>query len=44
MLESDDDLDLLFVRYDPQKISLEQLKETVAEFEFEAEIRDDAKQ
>ena len=42
--DSTEDLDLLFVTFDPQKIGIEKLKETIADRDFTAEIRDDAKE
>jgi len=42
--DSTEDLDLLFVTYDPGKISIEELKETITKHEFTAAIRDDAKE
>ena len=42
--QSTKNLDLLFVTFDPQKISVEKLKETIADHDFTAEIRDDAKE
>lgn len=38
-LEADDDLDLLFVKYNPQQVTVEQMQDTIAGFDFEAEIR-----
>ena len=42
-LQSKEDLDLLFVTFDPQKIGVEEMQKTIAEHGFEAEIRMDAK-
>lgn len=38
-LESDEDLDLLFVTYDPSEVSLEKMKNTIKAYGFEAEVR-----
>jgi hypothetical protein len=35
-LESDEDLDLLFVTFDANRITAEQLMEKIQEFDFEA--------
>lgn len=39
-MESDEDLDLLFVTYDAGKIRLDQLKATIAEYGFEAVLKE----
>ena len=41
--ESTKNLDLLFVTFDPRKISIKALKETITKHKFKAEIRDEAK-
>ena len=44
-LKSKVDLDLLFVTFDPRKISIEEMQKAIAKhrFKFKAEIRDDTK-
>jgi hypothetical protein len=37
-MESVEDLDLLFVTFDPNRISVAELKKEIAEFGFEAEV------
>ena len=37
-LISDEDLDLLFVKYDANRITVEQLLAKISEFEFEAKV------
>ncbi len=38
-IESDEDLDLLFVAFRPSVVSLGRLKETIAEHGFEAKVK-----
>ena len=37
-LESEEDLDLLFVSYDANRITVDQLLEAISEFGFEAKV------
>ena len=37
-LESEEDLDLLFVSYDTKRITVDQLLEVISEFGFEAKV------
>ncbi len=37
-LESEEDLDLLFVSYDANRITVDQLLEVISEFGFEAKV------
>jgi len=39
-LVSEEDLDLLFVKYDANRITVEQLVQTIDEFGFEAKVSD----
>jgi copper chaperone CopZ len=39
-IESDKDLDLLFVTYDPERITVEQLSETIKKFGYEAKVKE----
>ncbi len=39
--QSTENLDLLFVTYDPRKIGREQIQKTITEHGFEAEVRDE---
>ena len=39
-LESDEDLDLLFVTYDPTRVTVEKMRETISAYEFKVEVRD----
>ena len=40
-IESDEDLDLLFIKYQPDKITIEQLQQTIQEHGFEAEVTEE---
>ena len=45
--QSTENLDLLFVTYDPRKIGVEEMQKTIADLaepKFKAVIRDDAKE
>ena len=37
-LESETDLDLLFIKFDPKSVTIDQLKKKIAEHEFQAEV------
>ena len=39
-IESDVDLDLLFVKFDTKQITIEQLKAAIAEHGFEAQVKE----
>ena len=39
-IESDEDLDLLFVKYDSEQITIEKLVKTITAFGFKAEVRE----
>ena len=39
-MEADDDLDLLFIKYRPDRISAEQLQQTIKEHGFSAEVKE----
>ena len=39
-LESDEDLDLLFVAYDPQQVTIETIIATIEEQGFSAEVKE----
>ena len=39
-MEAEEDLDLLFVRYNTKQITPESLKATIAEHGFEAELKE----
>ena len=41
--QSTENLDLLFVTYDPKKIGIAELKDTITKRDFVVKIRDDAK-
>jgi hypothetical protein len=41
-LEADDDLDLLFVTFDQKQITIEELKATIAEHGFKAQVKEEA--
>ena len=38
-IESDEDLDLLFVKYDSEQITIEKLLKTITAFGFKAEVK-----
>jgi len=40
-IEADEDLDLLFIKHRPDKITAEQLKQTIEEHGFSAEVREE---
>ena len=39
-IESDEDLDLLFVKYDSEQITIEKLLKTITEFGFKTEVKE----
>ena len=39
-LEAEEDLDLLFVKYDAKQISIDSLKATIAKHGFQAELKE----
>jgi hypothetical protein len=40
-IESEEDLDLLFVRYRPKDITIDELKKTISEHGFTAEVNEE---
>lgn len=39
-MEAEEDLDLLFVTYDPERITIEQLQATISAHGFKAELKE----
>jgi hypothetical protein len=40
-IEADEDLDLLFIKYRPDKITVEQLEQTIKEHGFSVEVKEE---